>query len=154
MGSVGLYTRAWAVGFDPPLEAIKRARRWIKMVKLLQELWLEESFRLIGDSIGSYIKCFNLTWDGRKSSYARICIFLDISAPLQHAVRLSLVLGDWLQEVKTAVKKVAMVIESGDMQGRDTKDTIDEHGKFIHAGSMDVAQLTEDHPRGKLMGGY
>jgi hypothetical protein len=56
---------------------------------LPQEFWLEEILVGIGNTIGVYVKSSEATKQRRYTSYARICVYLNISKPLPGSIALN-----------------------------------------------------------------
>jgi hypothetical protein len=61
---------------------------WIRLYSLPHEFWLEEVLAGIGNTIGVYVKSSEATKQRRYTSYARICVYLNISKPLPGSIAL------------------------------------------------------------------
>jgi len=70
---------------------------WIRLYSLPQEFWLEEILMGIGNTIGQYVKALEATKQRKYTSYARICVYMNISQALPGAVILEYQDEDWSQ---------------------------------------------------------
>ena len=97
--SAGLFLIPWKERFDPNKENLTIARVWIRMYSLLSEYWKEEILIDIGNSLGTFIKVSEQTRQRKYISYARICIYLDISRDLPDGIELTWEDEDWFQAI-------------------------------------------------------
>ena len=67
------------------------------MYSLLMEYWSEEILMEIGNILGKFVKVSEQTRQRRYTSYARICIYLDISKDLPNGIDLTWEDEDWFQ---------------------------------------------------------
>jgi hypothetical protein len=81
--TVGLYLR-----FCPEKENFAYTPVWIPLYSLPQEFWLEEILLGIGNTLGKYVKSFKSTKQRKYTSYARICVYMNISKTLPDTVTL------------------------------------------------------------------
>jgi len=95
--SAGLFLRFWTDRFNPDLEDFSWAPVWIRLYSLPQEFWLEEILMGIGNTVGQYVKASEATKIRKYTSYARICIYMDISKPLPGSITLEYQDDDWNQ---------------------------------------------------------
>jgi hypothetical protein len=95
--SAGLFLRFWTDRFNPDLEDFSWAPVWIRLYSLPQEFWLEEILMGIGNTVGQYVKASEATKIRKYTSYARICIYMDISKPLPGSITLEYQDEDWNQ---------------------------------------------------------
>jgi hypothetical protein len=66
---------------------------------LPQEFWLEEILMGIGNTVGRYVKSSKATKQRKYTSYARICVYMDISKALPGSVTLEYQDEDWNQTI-------------------------------------------------------
>jgi hypothetical protein len=72
---------------------------WIHLYSLPYEFWLEEILAGIGNTIGIYVKSSEETKKRRYTSYACICVYLNISKPLPGSIALEYHDEDWSQTI-------------------------------------------------------
>jgi hypothetical protein len=97
--SAGLFLRFWTEKFSPEKEDFAHAPVWIRLYSLPQEFWLEEVLAGIGNTIGIYVKSSEATKQWRYTSYARICVYLNIAKPLPGSITLEYHDEDWSQTI-------------------------------------------------------
>jgi len=97
MFSAGLYLRPWKERFNPDTEDMKVAPVWIRMFSLPSEFWDLETLQDIGNSLGEFVKVSEQTKLQRYISYARICVYMDLSKELPEAIRLNWEDEEWIQ---------------------------------------------------------
>jgi hypothetical protein len=97
--SAGLFLRFWTEKFSPEKEDFAHAPVWIRLYSLPQEFWLEEVLAGIGNTIGIYVKSSEATKQRRYTSYARICVYLNITKALPGSITLEYQDEDWLQTI-------------------------------------------------------
>jgi hypothetical protein len=97
--SAGLFLRFWTERFSPEKEDFSHAPVWIHLYSLPQEFWLEEVLASIGNTIGIYVKYLEATKQRRYTSYARICVYLNIEKPLPGTIVLKYQDEDWIQTI-------------------------------------------------------
>jgi hypothetical protein len=97
--SAGLFLRFWTEKFSPEKEDFAHAPVWIRLYSLPQEFWLEEVLAGIGNTIGIYVKSSEATKQRRYTSYARICVYLNIAKPLPGSITLEYHDEDWSQTI-------------------------------------------------------
>jgi hypothetical protein len=95
--SAGLFLRYWTERFSPDKEDFTMAPIWIRLYSLPQEFWLEEILMGIGNTIGQYVKASEATKQRKYTSYARICVYMNIAKALPGAVILEYQDEDWSQ---------------------------------------------------------
>jgi hypothetical protein len=86
--SAGLFLCFWTERFSPDKEDFMMAPVWINLYSLPQEFWLEEILMGIGNIVGQYVKASEATKQRKYTSYARICVYMNISKALPGAVTL------------------------------------------------------------------
>jgi hypothetical protein len=60
---------------------------------------LSSTFEAIGNKLGKYVKTSEATLKGRYTSYARICIEMDVSGALPEAISLEFRDEEWIQSI-------------------------------------------------------
>ena len=95
--STGLYLRPWKEHFNLDIEDLKVASVWIRLVGLPGEYWDMGILRDIGNSIGEFLKVVEQTRLQRYTSFARICVYMDLSKDLSEAVSLNWEYEEWIQ---------------------------------------------------------
>ena len=80
--SAGLYLRPWKKRFNPETEDMIVAPVWIRLFSLPGEYWDLETLRDIENTLGEFIKVAKQTKAQRYTSFARICVYLDLSKEL------------------------------------------------------------------------
>ena len=61
---------------------------WIRLYNLLEDFWLEEILMGIGNTVGQYVKTSKAKNKRKYTSYAQICIYMNISKALMAEVML------------------------------------------------------------------
>jgi hypothetical protein len=95
--SAGLFLRFWSERFSPDKEDFTMAPVWIRMYSLPQEFWLEEILMGIGNTLGHYVKASEATRQRKYTSYARICVYMNISKAIPGTITLEYQDEDWMQ---------------------------------------------------------
>ena len=97
--SAGLYLRPWKERFNPETEDLTIAPVWILLFSLPGEYWDPDTLRDIGNDLSEFIKVSEQKKDQRYTSFARICVYLDLSKELPEAINLSWEDEEWLQPI-------------------------------------------------------
>jgi hypothetical protein len=97
--SAGLYMQPWKENFSPEKETFKKVSVWLRFYSLPLDYWLPSTFEAIGNKLGKYIKTAEATLKGRYTSYARICIEMDVSGALPEAISLEFRDEEWIQNI-------------------------------------------------------
>ena len=84
--SAGLYLKGWVERFNPDKEDLSYAPVWIRLYSLPWEYWEEKSLQEIGNAIGEFVKIAEETKLCGYTSYARICVYMDLKQPLPDTV--------------------------------------------------------------------
>ena len=95
LNSAGLFLRPWKEWFNSDRENLMTTQVWIRMYSLPTEHWKEEILTDIENTLGNFIKVSKKTKQRRYTSYAKICIYLDISQDLPDGIELSWDDEDW-----------------------------------------------------------
>jgi hypothetical protein len=85
--------------FSPEKENFAYAPVWIRLYSLPQEFWLEEILAGIGNTLGRHVKSSEATKQRKYTSYARICVYMDISKSLPGTVTLEYQDEEWAQTI-------------------------------------------------------
>lgn len=92
--SAGLFLRVWRERFSPETEDLSIAPVWVRLFSLPAEFWDPSILEDIGNSIGIFVKMAEQTKLARYTSFARICVYMNISKDLPEAIKLT-----WQDEV-------------------------------------------------------
>ena len=98
--STGLFLRPWKERFNSDKENLMIAPIWIKMYSLPNENYKEEILIDIGNTPGNFVKVSEQTRQRRYTSYAPICIYLDISQDLPDGIELTWDDEDWFKAIE------------------------------------------------------
>jgi len=74
--------RQWEECYNPDKEKMLAAPIWVRMFGLPIEFWDLEILEGIRNSIGTFAKVAKTTKKGRYTSYAKICVYMNIAKPL------------------------------------------------------------------------
>ena len=72
---------------------------WVWVYSLLQEFSDDKNLEGIGNTLRSFVKILEVTKRDRYTSYACICIYMDISKPLPDYITLTYHNSDWIQTI-------------------------------------------------------
>jgi hypothetical protein len=97
--SAGLYMRPWKENFSPEKETFKNVPVWLRFYSLPLDYWFSSTFEEIRNKLGKYVKTSEATLKGRYTSYARICIEMDVSGALPEAISLEFRDEEWIQSI-------------------------------------------------------
>jgi len=95
--SAGLYLRFWKEKFNPDKEDLTVAPIWVRLYSLPSEFWLPEVLEDIGNALGHFVKISDQTQLSRYTSYARICVYMNISQDIPEAITLTWEDDEWTQ---------------------------------------------------------
>ena len=97
--SASLYLIPWKERFNLKTEDLIVASVWIRLVGLPREYWDMEVLRDIGNSIGEFVKVAKQTRLQWYTTFARICVYMDLSKDLPEAISLNWDDGEWIQQI-------------------------------------------------------
>jgi hypothetical protein len=97
--STRLYMRSWKENFSPEKETFKNVPVWLRFYSLPLDYWLLSTFEAIRKKLGKYVKTLEATLKGRYTSYARICIEMDVSGALPEAISREFRDEEWIQSI-------------------------------------------------------
>ena len=72
---------------------------WIRLSSLPQQYWDSEILEELGSCLGSFIKISEQTKSQRYTTYAHICIYMDLSKALLEEIRFLWEVEEWLQNL-------------------------------------------------------
>lgn len=61
---------------------------WVRLFGLPMEFWDPDILEGIGNTIGTFVKVAESTKRGKYTSYARICVYMNIAEPLLEYIEL------------------------------------------------------------------
>jgi hypothetical protein len=97
--STGLHLRYWTERFTPEKEDFTTASVWVRLYSLPQEFWEMETLEGIGNTLGSFIKISEITKVAKYTSYAWICVYMNVAGALPDAVTIAYQDNEWTQTV-------------------------------------------------------
>lgn len=80
--------KRWSPLFDPEHEKIAAGPLWVRLPGLPTQYWSEESFKKIGNALGTYLDHDRGYLDTRKKTVARILVHLDTREGLEERITL------------------------------------------------------------------
>lgn len=86
LASAGLYMRPWKPNFVPEKESFTQFPVWIRLFSLPIDYWGLNALKQIGDKLGTFVKASEATMQKRYTSYARICVELNVSGALHEGL--------------------------------------------------------------------
>ncbi|KAJ0981964.1 hypothetical protein J5N97_010219 [Dioscorea zingiberensis] len=81
-----LHLIRWRAHFQPSLEKLSTAIRWVRFLNLPTEYWEPEPLDSVAASIGRVIKIDDTTCIQDRAKYARVCLEIDLTRPLERGV--------------------------------------------------------------------
>lgn len=97
--AAGLYMRPWIMNFVPKRETFTSVLVWVRLYSLPLDYWKNESLMAIGNKLGCFFKIFEATRIGNYTSFARICVEMDLSGALPDEVILKVFDEEWMQTI-------------------------------------------------------
>jgi len=97
--AAGLYMWSWIMNFVPEQETFTSVPVWVRLYSLPLDYSQTESLAAIGNKLGHSFKASEATRRGKYTSYARICVEMDLSGALPDEVILKAFVEDWVQTV-------------------------------------------------------
>eukprot|EP00253_Pinus_taeda_P013184 PITA_13184 len=83
----------------PERETFTSVPVWVRLYSLPLDYWQQESFSAIGNKLGHFVKASEATRKGKYTSFARICVEMDLSRALPDEVILEVLDEEWVQIV-------------------------------------------------------
>lgn len=99
MNNAGLFMRDWEDRYNPDAEKLLAAPIWVRFFGLPSEFWHPEVLEGIGNSIRAFVKVAESTKRGKYTSYARICVYMNIAEPLLEFVEVEYHDEIWQQPI-------------------------------------------------------
>eukprot|EP00253_Pinus_taeda_P013643 PITA_13643 len=96
---VGLYMRPWVMNFVLEKKTFTLVPVWVRLYSLPLDYWQNESLVAIGNKLGHYVKASETTRRGKYTSFARICVEMDLSRALLEEIILEVFYEEWVQIV-------------------------------------------------------
>ena len=78
-GSSGLFMQHWNPTFNPSTTSISTVSVWVRLPNLPLHLWNDQSLRTIGNAIGQFHSIYPNTAKFFRTTYACICLQMDLS---------------------------------------------------------------------------
>lgn len=86
LAAAGLYIRPWKPNFVPERESFTQVPVWIRLFSLPIDYWCLSALKQIGDKLGTFVKASEVTMQKRYTTYARICVEMDVSGALHEGL--------------------------------------------------------------------
>lgn len=80
--------RYWEECYNPDKEKFLATSVWVRLFGLPMDFCDPEILEVIGNTIGSFVKIVESTKRGRYTSYARICVYMNVANPIPGVVEL------------------------------------------------------------------
>jgi len=89
----------WMMNFVPKRETFTSVRVWVRLYSLPLDYWQTESLIVIGNKLGHFVKASEATRRGKYTSFARICVEMDLFGALPDEIILEVFYEEWVQTV-------------------------------------------------------
>jgi hypothetical protein len=97
--SAGLYMRPWKENLSPEKKTFKNVPVWLRIYSMSLEYGLPSTSEEIRNKLQKNVKTSEATLKGRYTSYARICIEMDVLGALLEAISLEFRDEEWIQSI-------------------------------------------------------
>lgn len=97
--NVGLFMRYWEECYNPDKEKFLATLVWVRLFGLPTDFWDPKILEGIGNTIGSFVKIAETMKKGRYTSYARICVYMNLANPIPDSVELEYHEEVWQQNL-------------------------------------------------------
>jgi len=97
--AAGLYMRPWMMNFIQERETFTSVHVWVRLYSLPLDYWQTESLVAKGNKLGRFVKASEATRRGKYTSYARICVDMDLLGALSDEIILEVFDEEWVQTV-------------------------------------------------------
>lgn len=87
------------MNFVPKREIFTSIPVWIRLYSLPLDYWMQASLKAIGNKLGHFLKNLEATLRGKYTSYACICVEMDLSGSLPNEVILEVYDEEWVQTI-------------------------------------------------------
>lgn len=95
--AIRLYMWPWIMNFVPERETFSSVLVWVRIYSLALDYWHTKLLSAIGNKLGCFVKAFEATRRGKYTSFARICVEMDLSRALPDEVILEFFDEEWVQ---------------------------------------------------------
>lgn len=82
MGGTGLFMKRWYPKFNPYAQTLSLVLLWVRLPSLPPEFWNPKSLEAIDNAIGEFVCISDVTWANASTTFARLCIYVDLSKGL------------------------------------------------------------------------
>jgi len=89
----------WMMNFVLERETFTSVPVWVRLYSLPLDYWQLESLSAIGNKLGHFVRAFEATRKGQYTSFARLCVEMDLSGALPDEVILEVLDEEWVQTV-------------------------------------------------------
>jgi len=86
--NAGLFMRYWQECYNPDKEKNLASPVWVRLFGLPMDFWDPEILEGIENTIASFVTIAETTKKGRHTSYARICVYMNIANPIPDTLEL------------------------------------------------------------------
>jgi len=97
--AASLYMLPWMTNFVTEWETFTSVPLWVRLYSLPLDYWQTESLAAIGNKVDHFVKASEATRRGKYTSFARICVEMDLSRALPDEVILEVFDEEWVQTV-------------------------------------------------------
>eukprot|EP00253_Pinus_taeda_P012716 PITA_12716 len=87
------------MNFVPKKETFTLVPLWVRLYSLHLDYWQNESLMAIGNELGHFVKASEATRRGKYTSFARICVEIELSGALLEEIILEVFDEEWVQIV-------------------------------------------------------
>lgn len=91
--------RQWIMNFVPERETFTSVLVWVRLYSPHLDYWQTHSLSPIRNNLGRFIKAFEATRRGKYTSFARICVAMDLSGALPDEVVFEVLDEEWVQTI-------------------------------------------------------
>jgi len=92
----GLYMRPWTMNFFSERKTFTSVPVWVRLYSLPLNYWQTKSLSAIGNELGCFIKVSEATRRAKHTSFARICVEMDLFGALLDEVILEVFYEEWI----------------------------------------------------------
>jgi len=97
--TTSLYMQSWIMNFFLEHETFTSVSVWVRLYSLPLDYWQTESLSIVGNKLGHFFKASEPTRRGKYTSFARICVEMDLSGALSDEVILEVFDEEWVQTI-------------------------------------------------------
>jgi len=87
------------MNFVPKKETFTSVPIWVRVYSLPLDYWQNESLMAIGNKLRNFVKASEATRRGKYTSFARICVEMELSGALTEEIILEVFDEEWVQTV-------------------------------------------------------